>query len=148
MKIKFEKLRKKAKDISGSSISPIRFGYCYDCHLDTKKADSCIKSQLNIGGRTYTRNIYNDPNAERCHDCGIKFKGIHHIGCDYEICPACDTQLISCTCNHNWHVWDSEYFQRGLSKMEQKIFREINDNEIKRTLALQIVHRCTTERRT
>jgi hypothetical protein len=151
MKTKFEKIRKKAKDISGSSISPNEFGYCYDCHLDVRKADSCVKSQLNIGGRNYTRNTHNtpeqnDPDTDRCHDCGIKLKGIHHIGCDVEICPVCDFQLITCICNHNWHVWDSESFQRGLPKVEQEIFRQSNDGKLKRTLAFQIIHRRSAEK--
>ena len=34
----------------------------------------------------------------RCHDCGVPYGYIHHIGCDCEECPKCGTQLISCEC--------------------------------------------------
>ena len=34
----------------------------------------------------------------RCHDCGVPYGYIHHIGCDCEMCPKCGDQLISCEC--------------------------------------------------
>ena len=34
----------------------------------------------------------------RCHDCNIVHGGKHHPGCDVELCPRCDGQLISCGC--------------------------------------------------
>lgn len=36
--------------------------------------------------------------GHRCHDCGIAPGGYHHPGCDMEICPRCNGQLISCDC--------------------------------------------------
>ncbi len=34
-----------------------------------------------------------------CHDCNVQPGGIHHIGCDWEECPTCGMQVISCSCS-------------------------------------------------
>lgn len=36
--------------------------------------------------------------GRRCHDCNILDGGIHHFGCDMEVCPVCGGQFISCGC--------------------------------------------------
>jgi hypothetical protein len=36
--------------------------------------------------------------ATACHDCGVPLRGLHHPGCDMEMCPRCRGQLISCGC--------------------------------------------------
>ncbi len=33
-----------------------------------------------------------------CHDCNVKVGQFHHFGCDWERCPFCRGQLISCNC--------------------------------------------------
>lgn len=37
--------------------------------------------------------------AAKCHDCGVQPGGHHHPGCDWEECPRCGGQLITCDCN-------------------------------------------------
>jgi hypothetical protein len=66
-----------------------------------------------------------------CHDCDVKLGEIHLIGCDVEICPACKRQLISCECEHRYHVWDSESFQKSVPEV-----KELYDNHSKRLLTL------------
>ena len=49
----------------------------------------------------------------RCHDCGIIEGQLHETGCDMEICPFCNGQLISCKCvykklNISWDIEKSE----------------------------------------
>ena len=36
---------------------------------------------------------------ENCHGCGNATGYDHEPGCDMEICPRCDDQLISCDCH-------------------------------------------------
>jgi len=38
------------------------------------------------------------PNWHRCPDCNVAPGGNHHANCDYETCPKCGSQLISCAC--------------------------------------------------
>jgi hypothetical protein len=37
--------------------------------------------------------------GERCHDCNVQPGRYHHSGCDWEECPRCHRQVISCPCN-------------------------------------------------
>lgn len=37
----------------------------------------------------------------RCWDCGVAEGQLHQEGCDWEICPICKRQLLSCP-KHNW----------------------------------------------
>lgn len=41
---------------------------------------------------------YEDEEGLSCHDCGVIHGNYHHPGCDMEICPRCEGQLISCGC--------------------------------------------------
>ncbi|WP_436346992.1 hypothetical protein [Natronorubrum sp. FCH18a] len=33
-----------------------------------------------------------------CHDCGVEKGEYHHPGCDWEECPRCRRQYLSCDC--------------------------------------------------
>ena len=41
-----------------------------------------------------------DPNLQRCPDCGTPRHQPHHPGCDVERCPYCGNQLIMCQHMH------------------------------------------------
>jgi hypothetical protein len=41
------------------------------------------------------------PTWHRCPDCNVAPGGHHHSNCDYEKCPKCGGQLISCDCFEN-----------------------------------------------
>lgn len=42
--------------------------------------------------------LHEDESVHRCHDCYVVKGGCHHPGCDMEVCPKCEGQLISCGC--------------------------------------------------
>lgn len=43
-----------------------------------------------------------------CGDCGVLPGQSHHPGCDNEICPRCDGQLIACGCLDDEDELDDE----------------------------------------
>lgn len=79
---------------------------CTDCNKEMHTARTCKANPgVDIDGQHYDPIPY-EPLPElkkiknlRCHDCGIKPRGIHHQGCDMERCPKCEGQLISCNCD-------------------------------------------------
>jgi hypothetical protein len=42
-----------------------------------------------------------------CHDCNCKEGELHKENCDWERCPRCDRQLLSCP-NHDWNDLSDE----------------------------------------
>jgi len=66
--------------------------------MTSKKTTSCVDGKIMIGGIEYDPVPYEDDEGRRCHDCNIAPGGIHHPGCDWEKCPKCGMQLISCDC--------------------------------------------------
>jgi len=68
------------------------------------------RSKLTIDGTTYervrrgARDHEVVPDRERCPDCGALEGEYHRLDggvCDAEICPKCNTQLLSCDCEVN-----------------------------------------------
>ena len=72
---------------------------CDQCNQDMiKDHSSCTLDYVKIKGKYYKRNTqYHDDN-EICHDCGILNGGVHHFGCDMELCPVCKDQMFCCDC--------------------------------------------------
>lgn len=77
---------------------------CEICNKNMLDADTCKKVPIIVNGKEYNPIPYGseikgvEP-IERCHDCGIKPGGLHHPGCDMEVCPVCRGQMIICDCD-------------------------------------------------
>jgi hypothetical protein len=68
-------------------------------------------SEVTIKGVTYARIRYGEepsnlPCYSPCHDCDVACGELHIPGCDWERCPACKGQGISCGCK--WEGYDEE----------------------------------------
>lgn len=71
---------------------------CTDCTQEMSTAPTCVADALLIDGERFER-VRAAPSRGRCHDCGVRRGGHHHLGCDEEACPRCTRQLISCGCS-------------------------------------------------
>jgi hypothetical protein len=66
-------------------------------------------TEIQIRGWTYERIRY-VPRGEweggvyrhRCPGCGIWPTNFHHVGCEIEMCPACEGRLAVCRCEYGY----------------------------------------------
>jgi hypothetical protein len=89
---------------------------CKFCEREMKEADGCIAVPMRtvdgeIAPLPYGKETRNAPpfpgqmqhgiaidESMRCHDCCTLPGHFHHVGCDWEECPRCHDQAISCEC--------------------------------------------------
>lgn len=50
----------------------------------------------------YINDEYNSFSLTYCGDCAAKLGEYHLDGCDWEVCPVCKKQLLSCDCIDDW----------------------------------------------
>jgi len=99
---------------------------CKFCEREMKEADGCIKLPMRtIDGEfdpiPYGKETRNAPpfpgqmqhgiaitDSMRCHDCYALPGHYHHFGCDWEECPRCHDQAISCDCSLGYEENDEE----------------------------------------
>jgi hypothetical protein len=78
---------------------------CKYCEQEMHTANGCVKLPIKtIDGEmdpilygSETRNPP-EPAGHWCHDCDALPGHYHHVGCDWEECPRCHGQLLSCDC--------------------------------------------------
>ncbi len=78
---------------------------CKYCELEMNEADGCVKLPVKTVDGDFDPVLYGsetgkepEPPDHRCHDCSALPGHYHHAGCDWEECPRCHEQLISCDC--------------------------------------------------
>src|SRR5689334_10410021 len=83
---------------------------CEWCHQEMFEATTCVANlPLEMDGAVYQPVSA----AEDCGDCGVSRGGLHHPGCDIELCPRCGGQRIACACatrrapsaRPGWNTW-------------------------------------------
>jgi hypothetical protein len=85
---------------------------CDACGQEMLSGASCRHTRLIFEGERFDRIHFGaepieaaSPTTRPCHDCGVNRGGYHHLGCDWERCPRCAGQLISCGCaDHNAYL--------------------------------------------
>ncbi len=81
---------------------------CKYCNQDMRQADGCVKMPIDLkDGRKLDPIPYGSESEEysgggvnpsECHDCAARIGHYHHTGCDWEQCPNCGGQLLTCEC--------------------------------------------------
>ena len=99
-------------------------GVCSYCHQEMTSAEGCTTTPIVIAGVSYSPVRYGSEwgggrPRRRCHDCGASVGSVHHHGCDWERCPACHQQSISCGClwageEHLAEDWEGQMEERFL----------------------------------
>src|SRR5881398_2351804 len=83
---------------------------CDYCLGEMNEVDGCKAIVIKVrGGKelqpirygSETPKYYEGPNPQHCHDCNAKIGNYHHVGCDWEECPNCEEQLLSCDCEQS-----------------------------------------------
>lgn len=83
---------------------------CEYCKREMTKADSCLVTHfIYEDGEEFGRvpfgmeerfgKFTDEGQNARCPDCNVMYGCFHHPGCDWEECPRCGGQFLSCDCN-------------------------------------------------
>lgn len=91
---------------------------CLWCGREMASADSCTVAAFHVAGRAFEMVAYGaEPGGgavrPRCGGCGVARGGHHHPGCDWQRCPSCRGQMITCGCLFDEDVPDEASINAG-----------------------------------
>lgn len=74
----------------GADDDPSQGAICADCGKEMlgEGRASCTRTEISGAKRI----PFDGPG--NCHDCGVSEGGVHHLGCDSEMCAVCGKQLL------------------------------------------------------
>lgn len=82
-------------------ISKSEYAICKYCGVEMYPGNpGCLPYVVDKDGKKFKRLSSDEEGNQEypCGDCGIG-SGAHHFGCDLEICPKCEGQMLSCGCD-------------------------------------------------
>lgn len=68
------------------------------CILEMVMTADCPLEPVKYGFELDTGFASPSADGRRCGDCAALPGNYHHVGCDWEKCPRCHGQLLSCDC--------------------------------------------------
>lgn len=72
---------------------------CIYCGREMLEAEGCDMTEVRIKRQWFKRSTEHvQKEGERCEDCGAMFGQPHHVDCQFDKCPKCGAQAISCDC--------------------------------------------------
>jgi hypothetical protein len=87
---------------------------CMYCQQEMMTATSCTVDAFHMNGRRFELASFGSEEgmwrfkSSTCADCGVKWGGRHHPGCDIQRCPRCGRQLMTCGCRFDEDDFDDD----------------------------------------
>jgi hypothetical protein len=84
------------------------------CQQEMMTATSCTVDAFHVNGRRFELAPFGSEEgmwsfkSSTCGDCGVKWGGRHHPGCDIQRCPRCGGQLMTCGCRFDEDDFDDD----------------------------------------
>src|SRR5665213_4181947 len=92
-------------DDRARTVRRSRMTVCTFCDREMNDNISCDIAPYRVGGELLQPIRWGDERSgssfdtdHPCRGCGTPPGSVHHIGCDYEQCPACHGQINICPC--------------------------------------------------
>ena len=112
----------------------------------------CAFNRVRINKKVYNRSriftadlSHITKEDERCHICGIPVGFIHHVGCENDVCPVCNSDYCWCSCpvgfstldksvldehpDIDYDVDDLDTMQEIAASCEEPVFHYLIEND-------------------
>lgn len=78
-------------------VSQAKCKFCGEIFAEVKGCKTKEEHPYFFDGKKYNYlPFHKDEDFQTCPDCGVEDGRVHHNGCDFERCPVCKEQFISC----------------------------------------------------